>query len=413
MFPIINIGPLAIQAAGLILLISLWIGTWLSGLLSENLGTNDDVIENSILLGLIIGLLGARVGFFIQNPSVFINNPLNLVALSPSMLDTGFGLLVGLLTIYIISQNKHLPALPTLDSISPLLVVMFAGVHLANYANGNDFGLPTDLPWGVQLWGADRHPVQLYTLLLTAGFFIAFLMRTHKLKQTGFLRSGNLFLMTIAALATITVFTRAFVAQKTLVGGLDFVQVLAFLVMTGSLCAIYFRSFQNRDQVPVLISMGSNTEPAEHLSMALDKIKSAFNVQQMSGVYQTEDVKNQTSKSQYLNRIVEINTSLAFIDLVEKLKSIEKELGRQSREKSVVPIDLDVLTYDGDVFTEKGWQIPNPDLIKYRYLAQPLAEMNPGFRHPASGVSIQNIVDRIENNANVEKIDGTDNGIKE
>lgn len=214
MFPVIDVGPVAVQAAGLILLLSLWIGLWLTGKLSANLGTNGDAIETGILYGLLAGVLGARLGFLIQNPSVFMNNPLSLVSLTPAMLDGSFGLLTTALTLVIIFQKKHLPLWPTLDTLSPLVIMLFAGVHLADYANGNNFGLSTTLPWGVSLWNAIRHPVQLYTLLLISLLFIWFLLQTRGLKQTGFMRSGVLFSSVIAGLAFITLITRAFVAEK-------------------------------------------------------------------------------------------------------------------------------------------------------------------------------------------------------
>ncbi len=93
MFPVINLGPLAIQSAGMILILSLWIGIWLSSRLARNIGTNGDVIENGILAALLLGIFGARVGFLLQNFSIFLDNPLSLVSLTPSMLDPAFGFL--------------------------------------------------------------------------------------------------------------------------------------------------------------------------------------------------------------------------------------------------------------------------------------------------------------------------------
>ena len=62
MFPIINIGPLAIQAAAFILLLSFFIGSFLTGKFSTNLGTHTEAIENGILIALIAGIIGARQG---------------------------------------------------------------------------------------------------------------------------------------------------------------------------------------------------------------------------------------------------------------------------------------------------------------------------------------------------------------
>jgi len=72
---------------------------------------------------------------------------------------------------------------------------------------------------------------------------------------------------------------------------------------------------------------------------------------------------------------------------------------------------LDILAYNGDVFKYKGKVIPDPDLIKYRYIAQPLAEMSPDFHHPADGRSIATILENIEDTTHIEKINEVQNGI--
>ncbi len=45
MFPVINLGPVALQASGLLIILSVWLGLWLSGKFAARLGTNGDVIE--------------------------------------------------------------------------------------------------------------------------------------------------------------------------------------------------------------------------------------------------------------------------------------------------------------------------------------------------------------------------------
>jgi len=410
MFPVINIGPAAIQAAGLILLLSFMIGTWLTDRFSQKIGTHDEVIDNAILIGLISGILGARVGFMLQNPGVFLDNPISLFSLTPSMLDASFGVLVGTLSAFIFAQKKHLPLWPTLDTLSPLVVLLFIGVHLANFANGNAFGLPTELPWAVQLWNAMRHPVQLYTIILAAFFLIWMLFHTKVLSVTGFMCSGVLFNITLIALGVITVFTRAFVAEKTLLAGADLVQIIGFITVAGGLSLVYSRSYTSENRVPVLISMGANIEPENNISRAVDEINSQFKLRRTSSMYQTEPVNQAPNSKPFLNNVIEIETDLAFPALVDQLKSIEKKFGRISGNKKQVPLDLDVLAYGSEVFSYKGKRIPDPNLIKYAYIARPLAEMSPDFRHPATGKSMTTILEQLDDSARVSKVEKVDNG---
>ena len=414
MFPIINLGPLAIQSSGFLLLLSFFIGIWLIGRFSKNLGTNGDVIENSLLAGLLSGILGARIGFLLQNPAIFLDNPVTLISLTPSMLNPSFGILVGVIAMVIIAQKKHLPLWPTLDTLSPLIIFIFAGIHLANYANGNSFGLPTTLPWGIQLWNEIRHPVQIYALVMGLVLLIWLIFKTRTLNITGFLRSGVLILIVTASLGFITLFTRAFVARKILLGRFDLVQVSGLVVLALSLLGIFLRTYKPRKRIPVLLSLGSNHNPAANLSRALEALANNFRVRRTSSMYQTDPVKETHLNSHFLNQIVELETDLSYPELVSQLKSIEGKFGRVPGDRHVIPLDLDVLTYNGDVFTFRGKQIPDPDLKKFNYLTYPLAEMAPDFHHPASGQSIQNMTDNLEDDSTVLKLkEEVENGTEE
>ena len=411
MFPIINIGPIAIQAAGLILLLSLFIGLLLVGQFAKTIGTAGEVIENCLLISLATGILSARIGFMLQNPSLFLDNPLSLFSLTPSMFNPGFGLLIGALIALILPQKQHLPLWPTLDTLSPLILWLFAGFHLSNYAKGTAYGLPTQLPWGIQLWQAIRHPVQLYAVILASGLFLWLLRQTKGLSKTGFIHSGVLFNLVLLNLAMSTIITRAFVAQKNLFGRLDIPQLVGFLIVPCTLLLIYDINHKNRRQRSVLIGIGSNIDPAYNIPEAIDEINRNFRIRRKSSIYRTEAVKKTAEGSHYWNSVIEIGTRLPFHELLSQLKSIEQQFGRQPGNDAHVPLDLDILTYNGDVFNYQGKAIPDPDMIKYRYIVQPLADMSPEFRHPADGRSIATILEKMEDHSQIEKISEVQNGI--
>ncbi|HOE69623.1 MAG TPA: 2-amino-4-hydroxy-6-hydroxymethyldihydropteridine diphosphokinase [Brevefilum sp.] len=412
MFPIINIGPLAIQAASFILLLSFFIGSFLTGKFSTNIGTHTEAIENGILIGLIAGILGARLGFMLKNPSIMTINPLSLFSLSPSMLDASFGILVGILTLIILAQRKHLPLWPTLDALTPFCLLIFMGIHLANFANGSAYGIPTQMPWGISLWNATRHPVQLYGFILGAVLTLALLIRTRWLKTTGFMHNGVLFSAAIAGIAVITLFTRAFNAEKFLLGQFDFYQLIAFGSLLCAMALLYVRAFPRKRKIGVIISMGSNIDPQSNFSQAEDLLADQFRIRRKSGAYLTEDVHRRPEVNPFHNKVLEIETNLPYPVLDARLKAIEKQLGRETGEKVQVALDLDILTYGDCVFKAAHHHIPSPDMLKYRYLAMPLAEMLPGFRHPATGVSIQEILEKITDQAKATRINEVENGIE-
>jgi len=380
--------------------------------LSTGIGTNTEVIENITLYGLLSGLLGARLGFLLSHPTVFLNHPLSLVSLTPSMLDASFGFLVAGITAFVIAQKKHLPLWPTLDALTPFFLLVFMATHLSNFANGNAYGLPTSLSWGIELWNETRHPVQLYAFLLSFGLLIFLLLRTRGLKITVFNKSGVLFNSVISSIALITIFTQAFVAEKILFGSIDLLQLVSLLVLVICLGLIYTRLYPKYQKASVIISMGSNYEPNQSLYRAKQLIQNNFKILNNSSRYVTQDINKDSKTANFLNQVIEIETDKPVNALIKDLKNIEKEVGRQHSNKHIVVLDLDLLTYGGEVFQFDGKSIPAHDMIKYRYLAIPLAEMLPGFRHPANGRTIQEILDRITDDSQVALLNEEESGLK-
>lgn len=411
MFPVIDLGPVAIQAAGLLLILSIWLGLSLTGRLATHLGTHGDAIENGILLGFLAGIVAARIGFLLTNTSILLENPLSIVSLTPSMLDANFGILTGLLVVFILYQRKNLPLWPTLDTLSPLWIFAYVGFQLANLADGNAYGLPTDLPWGVVLWNSPRHPVQIYALILTTVLLAWWLVRTRLAKQNGFYQSGVLFSLTLGSLAAITLITQAFVAEKHLLLGVDQIQLISVILLALSLFLTFKLGINPSKVETAYISMGANVDALDNLYQGSQDIASQVKILRRSGVYQTRDIRPGHEDTQYLNRILLIETTLSYPDLLTTLKDIERAHGRQPGEQDIIPLDLDLLTYGKGVFRHKGRQVPDPEIRKQGYILIPLAETTPEFRHPATGESINDLIAKLSPDAqDIQKIEEVNDG---
>ena len=165
MFPIIQVGPMALQAPGLILLVGLWLGLLLSERLAPRFRAKPNDVYNLVFVGLIAGVLGARASFVIQNFEVFLLNPINIFSLNPGLLDPIGGTAIGLISILVYGSRKGINWKPTLDAISPFLCVIVIAFGFSNLASGNAFGAETTLPWGINLWGEMRHPTQVYQII--------------------------------------------------------------------------------------------------------------------------------------------------------------------------------------------------------------------------------------------------------
>ncbi len=85
----------------------------------------------------------------------------------------------------------------------------------------------------------------------------------------------------------------------------------------------------------------------------------------------------------YYNLVAGFKTDLAPEKINQLLKEIEKSSGR--RNKTICPLDLDLLLVDDLIMHKNGLDIPRQDIIDYAYVAVPLAEINGDQRHPETG----------------------------
>lgn len=97
MFPVLQIGPLSLQAPGLVLLLGLWLGLTLAERLAPRFGVNGDTLYNLSFIALIAGIIGARLSFAAQSLQNFLDKPLSLLSPSPNMLDPVGGAVIAII----------------------------------------------------------------------------------------------------------------------------------------------------------------------------------------------------------------------------------------------------------------------------------------------------------------------------
>jgi 2-amino-4-hydroxy-6-hydroxymethyldihydropteridine diphosphokinase len=79
----------------------------------------------------------------------------------------------------------------------------------------------------------------------------------------------------------------------------------------------------------------------------------------------------------FLNAVVEVDTSLTPRDLLEAAMAVERELGRERHERwGPRTIDVDLLTFDDVEVDEPGLRIPHPRMHERAFVLVPLGELN-------------------------------------
>ena len=234
MFPSISIGPYLLQTPGLILILGVWAGTFLSEKEAERYSLNKDTISNLILYSLIAGLVGARLAFALRTPGVYLSSPLSLLALDATTLAPTEGLLIGITVAIIVIQRKNLPIRVILDALTPGLAIFMIAWATANILSGDAFGSPTDLPWAIQLWGENRHPVQFYDLIFAVIILGVILKKPFMDFGSGI---NFLFLFSLSSLARLI--TEAFRGDSILwFGSIRAAQLVSLVLLIGTLWLI-------------------------------------------------------------------------------------------------------------------------------------------------------------------------------
>ena len=131
----------------------------------------------------------------------------------------------------------------------------------------------------------------------------------------------------------------------------------------------------------VLVLLASNYRQEQHLSQARKALAQVLSSCCYTEAIWTEPEGNTTHNGQpegstthndhtegsvtrvserplYLNQLLSARTDLDADSLVQRLKQIECELGRNDdmRRQGLVPIDLDLLQHDGQRYHQRDWQ---------------------------------------------------------
>ena len=139
------------------------------------------------------------------------------------------------------------------------------------------------------------------------------------------------------------------------------------------------------------LALGSNLgERLENLRRAAGLLGAhdRLRLVRSSRVYETDPVG--PPQPDYLNVVVEAETTMPPRGLLEACLGVEDEMGRVHGERwGPRVIDIDVLTYDGEEVDEPGLVVPHPRMHERAFVLAPLLELDadpplPGGRRVAT-----------------------------
>lgn len=246
-----SIGDFNIYWYGIIIATGFTIALCYAMINSKRFGIVQDKLIDAIIVGLITGIIGARLYYVVFYPgNTYINNPASIFQIHEGGLAIYGGIIGGLTGGIIVAKIKNIN-IPSILDIAALgfLIGQCIG-RWGNFINQEAFGTETNLPWGMVSENTlletsnPVHPCFLYESLWCLLGFIFLDIFSRKFKKY----NGQIFLLYIVWYGTERFFVEGLRTDSLMLPyvNLRVSQVLAAVsIVISVIILIYFKNKKN------------------------------------------------------------------------------------------------------------------------------------------------------------------------
>jgi 2-amino-4-hydroxy-6-hydroxymethyldihydropteridine diphosphokinase len=152
------------------------------------------------------------------------------------------------------------------------------------------------------------------------------------------------------------------------------------------------------DRVVVAIGLGSNLGDREsHLAFARARLTTLLADLQLASIHETDPVGVAGPQGPFLNTAAVGTTTLSARELLNALQQIERDRGRERPFPGAArTLDLDLLLYGETTVSDLELRIPHPRFRDRLFVLEPLAEIAPALRDPVTGLTVQELLTRLQ-----------------
>lgn len=240
---LVTIGGLKVHWYGIMIAIGLYVGIQVALREADRRGINRDQLMNLALLAAVLGIIGGRLYYVVQNnPSFYLHHPIEIIAVWQGGMAFFGAMFGGALAVAISSWRWHLPFWSLLDVGAIGLTIGQAIGRIGNIINGDIVGYKTN-GWGFEYtnpntFGPPNVPVQpasLYELLISLALFIVLWNLRTRVHPNGMLA------MIYLVLYSVSQFFIFFLRDNIVIlGGLKQAQVTSLVVIALTLPVIAY-----------------------------------------------------------------------------------------------------------------------------------------------------------------------------
>lgn len=174
-----NINPVAfslfgidVNWYGILIACGVLFAIYFSNINSNREGLYKDLVVDFLLVGLPIGLIGARAYYVIFEWEYYSLHKDEILAFRNGGLAIYGGIIAGSIVLYFFSKRKKINLLKLADTFAPGLALAQGIGRWGNFVNQEAYGRPTDLPWAININGVNVHPTFLYESIADISIFI-------------------------------------------------------------------------------------------------------------------------------------------------------------------------------------------------------------------------------------------------
>jgi prolipoprotein diacylglyceryltransferase len=202
----------------------------------------EEAIFDFMFAGTIAALIGARIGYILQNAALFQENLLLMVTpwVAPGL--SFYGAFVACIaTLLVLSRQKHVRVGMVLDGLAFSLPAAVAVGEIGSLLDGSTIGKTTG-SWGILYAGhlGRRHPVQVYEFIALFAVMV-FVLHVQKLAKVKKLPYGVIGIWFFLAFSAVMFFLESFRETHVYWMSLTVNQWILLAIFAEAIGALYVR----------------------------------------------------------------------------------------------------------------------------------------------------------------------------